>query len=180
VLVAFFLTAQESSGRFYSVKNKPLGTGADRMHAFGLPFSESGTITAAALENMAQTMPPGATLVVIPDGIVLNYLLRRENPTPYTVFDPVLMAVYGGEERVVETLTAHPPDYIALVQRNFDEYGLAPFGQDPRFGRTILAWVDQHYEVVQVYGAPPSGRDFGIALLRRKSVSSGEAVSQMP
>jgi hypothetical protein len=149
------------------------------MHAFGLPFSESGTITAAALENMAQTMPPGATLVVIPDGIVLNYLLRRENPTPYTVFDPVLMAVYGGEERVVETLTAHPPDYIALVQRNFYEYGLAPFGQDPRFGRTILAWVDKHYEVVQVYGAPPIGKVFGIALLRCKS-TSGEAVSHAP
>jgi hypothetical protein len=180
VLVAFFLTAQENSNHFYSAKTIPLGTGADRMQTFGPPLSETGGITAAALENMAQTMPPGATLVVIPDGIVLNYLLRRENPTPYTVFDPVLMAVYGGEERVVETLTAHPPDYIALVQRNFDEYGLAPFGQDPRFGRTILAWVDQHYEVVQVYGAPPSGRDFGIALLRRKSVSSGEAVSQMP
>ena len=180
VLVAFFLTAQENSNHFYSAKTIPLGTGADRMQTFGPPLSETGGITAAALENMAQTMPPGATLVVIPDGIVLNYLLRRENPTPYTVFDPVLMAVYGGEERVVETLTAHPPDYIALVQRNFYEYGLAPFGQDPRFGRTILAWVDQHYEVVQVYGAPPSGRDFGIALLRRKSVSSGEAVSQMP
>ena len=179
VLVAFFLTAQENSNHFYPAKTIPLGTGADRMQTFGPPLSETGGITAAALENMAQTLPPGATLVVIPDGIVLNYLLRRENPTPYTVFDPVLMAVYGGEERVVETLTAHPPDYIALVQRNFYEYGLAPFGQDPRFGRTILAWVDKHYEVVQVYGAPPIGKVFGIALLRCKS-TSGEAVSHAP
>ncbi len=179
VLVAFFLAAQESRSYFHSAKTIPLGAGADRMQTFGPPLSESGFITSEALENMAQTMPPGATLVVIPDGIVLNYLLRRENPTPYTVFDPVLMAVYGGEARVVETLTTHPPDYIALVQRNFHEYGLAPFGMDPRFGRTILAWVDKHYEVVQVYGAPPIGEAFGIALLRRKA-TSGEAVSHAP
>ncbi|QUV84389.1 glycosyltransferase family 39 protein [Chloracidobacterium aggregatum] len=179
VLVAFFLAAQESRSYFHSAKTIPLGAGADRMQTFGPPLSETGGITAAALEHMAQTMPPGATLVVIPDGIILNYLLRHENPTPYTVFDPVLMAVYGGEERVVETLTAHPPDYIAWVQRSFQEYGLAPFGQDPRFGRTILVWVEKHYEVVQVYGAPPIGEAFGIALLRRKA-TSGEAASHAP
>ncbi len=185
VLVAFFLVTLENSAFLYSWKIIPLGTGDNRMFAFGIPtgrpkVSDISSITSQALQDMAQILPPKATLVVIPDGIILNYLLRRENPTPYTVFDPIFVGVYGGEKRVAETLTAHPPDYIALVQRNFDEYGLAPFGQDPRFGRTILAWVDQHYEVVQVYGAPPSGRDFGIALLRRKSVSSGEAVSQMP
>ncbi|OYT73642.1 MAG: hypothetical protein CFK52_01610 [Chloracidobacterium sp. CP2_5A] len=166
VLVALWLAALENSSYFYAAKTVPLGAGRDRMLCFGPPLSYQAAMVGLALEDMAGLLPADATLTVIPDGLLINYLLRRVNPTPYVVFDPLIVAAHGGEARVVDQLAAQPPDYIVFMQRDFSEYGLKRFGQDDRFGRLITTWVAEHYEAIRVYGGPPSGKPFGLALLR--------------
>ena len=40
-------------------------------------------------------VPPDATLAVLPEGAMINYLSRHVNPTPCLVWVPPVMAVFG-------------------------------------------------------------------------------------
>ncbi|MFQ3640882.1 MAG: hypothetical protein SNJ62_12850, partial [Chloracidobacterium sp.] len=170
--LAFLLAAQEASSAFHTAKTMPLGDGPDRMFAFAPPFSDQAATLGPALEDLAQLLPKDATLFVVPDGAIVNYLLRCRNPTPYVVLDPLMLTAAGGESQVVERLAAQPPDYVLFVARDFQEYGFGRFGQDARCGRLITTWIAEHYEVLRVYGAPPASPDFGCVVLRRRSPSS--------
>jgi hypothetical protein len=123
---------------------------------------------ARALDRLGSLAAPGETLLVLPEGSILNYWLRMENPTSFYLFLPVELAAFGGDAAILAELRARPPDWIALVHRDHEEFGVGPFGVDPRNGRALLAWVRRHYERVETLGAEPfAGRGFGIALLRR-------------
>ena len=68
---------------------------------------------------------------------------------------------------MVEDLKARPPDYVMMVHNNPSEFGVAPFGTDPRFGKQIMGWVNRHYEPVVLIGSEPlQSRNFGIKILK--------------
>lgn len=50
---------------------------------------------AAPLSWIQKNTPPEATLAVLPEGTMINYLGRRVNPTPCLVWVPPVMAVFG-------------------------------------------------------------------------------------
>jgi hypothetical protein len=78
---------------------------------------------------------------------------------------------------MLRDLRAHPPDFIALVQRDHTEFGVGPFGVDPRNGRGIMSWVARSYRRVHRIGAEPfRGRGFGIVILRRADQAEGAPV----
>jgi hypothetical protein len=123
---------------------------------------------ASAEQRLRTLMPPGATLLVMPEGALLNYWLRRENPTRFYLFIPSFLRHFGGEATAVQSLEDHPPDFVALVHRDTREFGCSYFGVDPRCGRQIIDWVSRNYERIDRIGAEPfrDGR-FGIVILRR-------------
>jgi 4-amino-4-deoxy-L-arabinose transferase-like glycosyltransferase len=158
------------SGWLYAQKDLVVGTGGDAIVAENAGVDPAPAAIARAAERLAPRLPPGATLLVLPEGTILNYWLRRPNPTRYTLFTPSAINFAGGETRIVEDFGAHPPDVIALVHRETDEFGMGYFGADPRYGRTIMDWVERHYVRVERIGAEPFGdRRFGIVLLARSA-----------
>ena len=77
------------------------------------------------------------------------------------------MIVFG-EDAIVGSLDAHPPDYVLLVDKDTSEFGVGPFGIDPTYGRRIMGWVGQHYDAAVLFGSEPfRGRGFGIKILKR-------------
>jgi len=153
------LTHVEVSARRFAVKTHPVGGGADSLLA-----DARGPMAAAALEMMGRDADVGRSLAVLPEGVMLNFLSRRPNPTPYTNFMPPELAFYG-EPRMLAALDAAPPDYVALVHKDTDEYGARFFGRD--YGRDLYRWVRRNYREVATFGATPfHGARFGIALLR--------------
>ncbi len=97
---------------------------------------------------------------------MLNFLLRRANPTPFVNFMPPEIAFWG-ERSVVYALDAHPPAAIAIVHKDtLGDYGKPWFGS-PGFGEGIMAWVRSRYEVAATYGAVPLTRNyaFGVQIL---------------
>src|SRR5262245_29784993 len=140
----------------------PVGKGADIFLA-----DDRGPVVNEALEVIEREVPPGGSLTAIPDGAMLNYLSRRIDRIPYLAFNAPGLTMFG-EERVLASLSADPPDFIALVHRDPYEFGF--FGRE--YGRPIYAWVRDHYRPVALVGAPPLLDDrFGIALLRRENAS---------
>lgn len=157
----------------YRVKTFPVGSGGDRILAEPPAVTPRPAIVAATLERLAQRMGPDDTLLVMPEGIMLNYWLRKDNPTAFDLFLPTEIAAFG-EETMLRDLEAHPPDWIVLAHRLSGEFGVGPFGRDPRNGRALRVWVERRYERVERLGAEPfTGGGFGTVILRRREAPDG-------
>jgi hypothetical protein len=154
------------SNGVYAHKNFAVGEGADAILAEDPSFDPRATRLARALAWMGERLPPGATLVALPEGLSLNYWLRRANPTRHGGFLPVEIRAAGGEAALLAELRAHPPDWVALVDRV--SHASVPFGSDPASGETLLRWVESHYRrELRVGPEPFRGQGFGILVLRR-------------
>jgi hypothetical protein len=163
------------SDRAYARKTLPVGKGGDRILVEAPSASVRGALVAQALERLRARMEPRDTLLVLPEGISLNYWLRKDNPSRHQLFLPTELDAFG-REAVLEDVRASAPDYVALVHRGPREFGVGAFGVDPRNGRALSEWVRARYERVDRIGAEPFGdQGFGIVLLRRSPVEAGEA-----
>ncbi len=116
--------------------------------------------------------PQRETLAVLPEGVMINYLLRRVNPTGHVNFMPPELLIFG-EDRILEAFEASPPDWIALTHKDTREYGVGFFGRG--YGRNLYGWVLENYEPVALFGDPPGEPDshFGIHLLKHRNCCDG-------
>jgi len=148
---------------YISAKRNSVGIAAgDRFRA-----DDRGTTVQAMLERIVDTVPEDSSLLVLPDGIMLNYLARRQSSQRYLNYVPTEV-IYYGEATMLAELEARPPDFVALVDKDTSDFGFRHFGTD--YGRALQDWVAANYEVVALEGAPPlRGQGFGIVLARRKT-----------
>lgn len=146
--------------RRYETKTIPVGNGADSFLA-----DERGTLVQRMLTEISKRVGPQQTFAVLPEGVMLNYLSRRINPTPYFNFMPTEFATFG-EHRIFNAFIEHPPDFIVLAHKDTSEFGYRFFGT--HYGQKIGVWISENYHPVVRAGAPPL-RDhrFGIMLLQR-------------
>ncbi len=162
--VVFFF---QWSRAMYATKTLPLGDGGDVILANDPQTDARGYALNVAAEWLRAQMPRDATLLVAPDGLMLNYWLRRSNPTRHIYFVPWSIEYAGGEATVLRELRAHAPDFIALVHRDADELGYGYFG-DPGYGHEIIQWIHDTYTRRYRIGAEPlTDRHFGILILER-------------
>jgi hypothetical protein len=155
---------------FYMDKDFTLGSDGDRMVTYDPKIDNpksapTGAAMASAAAWIETNTAPTNTLAVLPEGVMLNYLTRRDNPTPYAVFAFEVWAF--GEQTMLSAYEKNPPDYIVLVQRDSSEYGVPYFGLQKGYGFDVMQWVRRNYEPVELIGSEPlqSGA-FGIKILR--------------
>jgi hypothetical protein len=154
------------SALFYRDKDFTLGLGGDRIVTYDPKIDPTGAAMASAATWIEAHTAPTNTLAVLPEGVMLNYLTRRDNPTPYAVFAFEVWAF--GEQNMLAAYDKNPPDYIVLVQRDSSEYGVPYFGQQKGYGFDMMQWVRQNYASVYRIGSEPLQTGaFGIEILRR-------------
>jgi hypothetical protein len=143
-------------------QDRAVGVGPDAFVA-----DVRGRSLEVARRLVEEIVPRNATLAVLPEGLMLNYLTRRPNPGPYTSLMPPEMAMFGDAD-ISADIQANPPDYVALVHRDTSEYGVPLFGRD--YGQAVASWIRQHYDEVVLVGDRPleNPAGFGILLLRRR------------
>jgi hypothetical protein len=159
---ALLLGLLEVRDHFQQRQRIPVGRGADAFFA-----DARGAYVNALVDALRTTTRADATLLVLPEGVMINYLARRRNPTPYLNFMPPELLLFG-EAEMLRAFERDPPDYVALVHKSTREYGPALFGVD--YGQRLRAFVDRDYQVVSRLGDPPLTPDasFGITLHRRR------------
>jgi hypothetical protein len=141
-------------------QTQPVGAGADRFYVFERDLDTTGALVDWVVKKMDGS-PPTATLLVLPDGLSVNFLARRISPLPD-------VGAGGPEALLVERLRKSPPDYVALISLDLTEHGIRQFGAPGNFGELLLPWVKQNYSPVASWGDPYSGaRMRGAAVLRR-------------
>jgi hypothetical protein len=156
------------SALFYRDKDFTLGSGGDRIVTYDPKIDPTGAAMASAVQWIETHTAPANTLAVLPEGVMLNYLTRRDNPTPYVVFAFEVWAF--GEQKMLATYKENPPDYIVLVERDSSEYGMKYFGQQKGYGFDVMQWVNTNYEPVELIGSEPlKNGAFGIEILKRLS-----------
>jgi hypothetical protein len=167
VLLLGFARLFVQSQIIYHDKNIALGARGDKMYASIPKYNPAGEALQSALPWLDQHAPPNATLAVLPEGIMVNYLSRRANPTRYLVWNPVEVAMFGSET-MTATFERNAPDYIMLIHRDGAEYGAKYFGQQPEFGLELMQWIRKNYEPVYLIGHEPlQDFHFGISILKR-------------
>jgi hypothetical protein len=162
MILAVVLGHLQASADRLGQKVYPVGSGADAFLA-----DERGVFVSEAIRRLASIAPPGATLAVLPEGVMINYLSRRVNPTRYLAYLADAISMFGSDAPLVESLKSKPPDFILLVQRDSSEHGARFFGRD--YARNAAAWIADNYSVISVIGAMPfEQEDYGMALLAHK------------
>lgn len=148
----------------YRGKALSVGSNGDRFWAADTTTFWQGRAVRDALAWIDGNVPKDATIAVLPEGVMINYLSRRDTPIRFINFMPPELIAFG-EPPIVKAFEEHPPDFVFVVHRNTREYGYASFGSDPAYGRDILGWVDRHYRAVHTIGHDPlSANGYGIEI----------------
>jgi hypothetical protein len=154
------------SWEIYKAKTYPFGSGADTMLTFPPQANPRAEAIQLSVEWLKKNTPPQATLAAFPQGVILNYLARRPNPTPYLTWIVTEYKTFG-EAMMLGSLKEHAPDYIALVHTDTSEYGPQFFGQ-PGYAAETMRWIGANYRPVFLVGSEPfKTGQFGVKLLKR-------------
>lgn len=119
--------------------------------------SPRATFLQEAIDLAGERCPETGSLLVLPEGALINYGARRRAPTSYFNYMPPEVAMFG-EEPMLDALKASPPDAIVLVHRETSEYGVPFFGKD--YGSRLYAWVRERYRPVKLWSLDPKERPF--------------------
>lgn len=164
ILAAFLLVGFSKlhalSRYYFSLKRLPVGEGVDRFYSYA-----SDSYFEITRVILAST-PDCRTLLVVPEGVMLNYLLRKPGTISPYVFAPDWLRQWGKQ---INELPDRPPDYVVLVSRDLREYGVSRFGDAPGHGQNLLRWISHAYEPVDRIGADPLNTDRKGAIILRRS-----------
>jgi len=141
------------SQAYLRAKTFQVGSGIDRFYAFPTAMEPTAELVRLVSEEL-RGAPPGSTLLVLPEGEMINYLARLPSPVaPFFFFSEATKG--GREEEIVRKLDEHHPDYVVVISRDLREYGVARYGESYGQGRRILEWVAAHYQATSIYGGSP-------------------------
>ena len=120
------------------------------------------------LQRAKIIMQPKDTIMVFPEGVMLNYLLRKSNPTPYINFAPPELLMFG-EDNMIAAMNNNKPDIVIIVHQNWgDVYKIQHYGKDIKYGRRIMEWIHKNYKTVEInLNEPLKDDNFGIKIMRR-------------
>lgn len=99
----------------------------------------------------------GESLVVLPEGEVLNFLSGRPNPIRHKLYLPGYVNS-ANEGEIVAELGRATPAAVVIWRRSLGEYGSGPFGEN--YGREIRRWIDRNYDRQPFRTDSPAGSLF--------------------
>ena len=134
------------SRKMYAARTEQISQGPDAFYAKPLPKGQAVSQAWRAIKNHS---PADSTLVVFPEGVMLNYLARRVNPSRHISFMPPELAMFG-QKKMTADLRQNSPDYVITIPRRLKEYGYESFGTD--YGLELDAWIQANYGRGQLIG----------------------------
>lgn len=159
VVVGTYLTL---SNDVMCTKTVWVGHGADGFWA----DTTRGPDVNICLNDLAHRTTPSQTVLVVPEGAMLNYLARRAEPTQYANFNPPDLAIFG-PSRILKALQSHPANWVVVAHKDTSEFGVQFFGKD--YAQSIAHWIQANYKVTRTIGQIPlrPGTRFGISIMAK-------------
>jgi hypothetical protein len=154
--------------RLTRMRTAELGEGGDLLRVYPDRLDPRPDPTRRAI-RLASSTAPGALVLVIPEGGIVNYLSRRDSPVPTsTVLPPEIAAV--GADRLAALVEASPPDLVFLSRLPVPDYGARAAGDDDAFGLAIVRWIETNYRRETILEAEtPRGTRYELEVLRPRA-----------
>ena len=152
--------------QIYELKNYPVAEGRDRFLTFDSRVNNRGPIMNETLKYIDKLMSKKDTFIVLPEGVMINYLSRKSNPSRYFEFTPNFVEAIG-EEKILDVISPTHPSFIILSEKDTSEHGAQYFGKNYAFN--IYSWIANNYAKILIIGAEPlTGNGFGIIIAKKK------------
>jgi hypothetical protein len=156
------------SNYYYSKKDYSIGAGADAFLTYGPDYEPKGWAVNMAIKHIKETTSPEDNFTAIPEGLIINYLMRRPSPFRYDAITAGALTSLYGETAMFDSLRNAHPKFILLIHRGSKEFGEGLFGSDIRNGKRIMDWIESHYTSVwQLLNEPLKDGGFGMKMLKR-------------
>jgi hypothetical protein len=141
------------SKHVWQMKTYAIGEGPDRFYTFPPRNEPIGAMVQTVAKFLSQQQGD-QTLLVLPEGLMINYLTRLRSPlTP--VFFYSVFTEDGREALLVDELQRQPPDFVVVISRDLREFGINRYGEAPGRGQLLLRWVGANYRVIKAVGGDP-------------------------
>ena len=157
VLVAACVDLHLRARQFYSLRTLAVGAGRDQFLTFS-PRQDAGGLMVKSLVEELDRLTGQGRLLVVPEGLMVNYLARRKSPVVEWIFIDLTLA-NGAETRLVERLAADPPDYVVLLSRDLREHGITRFGAFGQPGHELISYFERQYRTLRQFGGDPFDGD---------------------
>ena len=167
VIVPGVVLLARLSLKCYQAVTYPIGEGRDKFFILAPGAYQIGPVIDGLVRGLSKE-PSGETLVVLPQGVMLNYLTRMPSPLPYFSYFSAVTE-HGREKDVVRELARNPPTWIIGVTDNLADYGIRYYGERSGAGADIVAWVKANYIPTGTKrGRPLDYAQDGAVILRKK------------
>jgi 4-amino-4-deoxy-L-arabinose transferase-like glycosyltransferase len=149
----------------------PIADGPDRFYAINAQLDPTGALVETARQYLAADSS-ARTIVVLPEGVMLNYLTRLPSPLPVYLFGPAILTAET-RRALVKKLQAEPPDRVVFISRDMSDFGVERFGDSPENGQELLEFVQDHYQpVFRIGGDPLDVNQRGVIIAARRPAES--------
>lgn len=156
-----------------ALRTLEIGRGPDRMYYLPARVEAVNEIVRLSTDYVSERVGPDERVLILPEGIMINYLARRATPLRTMHFFAGALAD-GRELALVRDLRSDPPEWVIVASRDLREYGVARYGDGPGHGRQLLTWVLENYDAVGTYGDDPlDPRQRGARYFRLKARPDG-------
>ena len=122
------------SHAWYRSKVVAIGSGGDRFLA-----PARGMAVHEALGQLKQMTPHNGTLAVLPEGVMMNYLSRRESPLRLVNFMPPELIAFGERAFWTPWRVGHRTYFPG--SRDTSGSGYPRFGTTASYGQQVVSWV---------------------------------------
>ncbi|MBC8123676.1 MAG: hypothetical protein H7Y22_17790, partial [Gemmatimonadaceae bacterium] len=129
----------------------------------GTLYTADEALARAFNQTIDAIQASGATSVlVLPEGSVLNFLTSTRAPSRETGFIPGVLPTPEAEREFLERLRIDPPERIVYIDRSFPEWGYRTYSE---YNPLVHDWITNQHELVHLF---PKGEG-AIRIYRPKS-----------
>lgn len=118
-----------------------------------------------AIDFLNKNLEPKDSLLVLPEGLFVNFVLKKDYPLFNTSFTPLDFDAYG-ENYLIDSVLAYSPKYILILPRKFDDYGKGLFCSG--FGQEFCSKIAERYVLKHSFPKNPDNSRAFLNLLERK------------
>jgi hypothetical protein len=133
---------------YYPIRERSYVVSSERGILYASP--EVGKGYSQALDFLESAKRQSQPVVILPEDTALYFLSGTRAPSRWYLVLPQVLAPGPATADYIEELARADPRYILISDRATPEFGLPLFGVD--YGQQIMAWIGQHYRVVQQIG----------------------------
>ena len=162
LLLPGVVTIVRASQGLIRLKTASVGEGLDRFYVFPRTVDYTGELVDAATKSLKKEGKVGS-LLVLPEGIMINYLTRIPSTVPYYFYAST-------PPELVTELETRPPERVVVISRDLREYGIERYGDTPGHGQEILEWLSRNYaRYAHAGGNPLDVRSRGVAFFKQNT-----------